>query len=158
MTDISTKVCVVCKKRRRRTSFNKNRSRKDGVQSRCKLCDRAYARGLYRKGDRKYKKAIYTRRTERLREKREWIVGYLRDHPCVDCGERDIVVLEFDHMNSSEKVDGVMSLLNKGASLNRIKREVAKCVVRCANCHRRRTSHRFNWWTAHQANQVKASD
>lgn len=70
---------------------------------------------------------------------RHWLKEYLRTHPCVDCGEDDVRVLEFDHMNPEEKIANVGRLACNGARLERIEAEVAKCEVRCANCHRRRT-------------------
>jgi 5-methylcytosine-specific restriction endonuclease McrA len=57
---------------------------------------------------------------------------------CVDCGLGDLVVLEFDHM--TDKRCSVPSLARRGSSLARLQREIAKCQIRCANCHRRRTS------------------
>jgi hypothetical protein len=67
-----------------------------------------------------------------------WIMAYLSAHPCVDCGEADIVVLEFDHQN--EKETTIAELIRDAASLSRLVAEVAKCLVRCANCHRRKTA------------------
>lgn len=69
---------------------------------------------------------------------REYIVKYLLEHPCVDCGEGDIVVLDFDHLG--DKTGNVADLLHRSASINRIKSEIGKCVIRCANCHRRKTA------------------
>ena len=70
---------------------------------------------------------------------RLWLKEYLQAHPCVDCGEHDLRVLEFDHMKPEDKTAGVSRLAGNGASLARVQAEVAKCEVRCANCHRRRT-------------------
>jgi hypothetical protein len=62
---------------------------------------------------------------------------FLIGSACVDCGLKDILVLEFDHV--SEKQAHVPQLARWGCSLKRLKREIARCEVRCANCHRRRT-------------------
>jgi len=66
--------------------------------------------------------------------KREWVDNYLRAHPCVDCGESDIVVLQFDHRDPAEKEGAVLHM----TSIKRMESEVAKCDVRCAHCHIRR--------------------
>jgi hypothetical protein len=56
---------------------------------------------------------------------------------CVDCGIRDLLVLEFDHVGSKRGAVGLLA--RRGCSLERLKAEIAECEVRCANCHRRRT-------------------
>lgn len=73
-------------------------------------------------------------------EKRLYILKYLTEHPCVDCGEKDPVVLEFDHIDPSLKEHTIGRLIGSGYNLDDIAKEIDKCVVRCANCHRRRTS------------------
>lgn len=70
---------------------------------------------------------------------------YLCDHPCIDCGNSDIRVLEFDHVRGY-KTDGISHLLSQGCGWPRIEAEIAKCEVRCANCHRIKTSERGGWW------------
>jgi hypothetical protein len=57
---------------------------------------------------------------------------------CSDCGESDPAVLEFDHVGT--KSANVSQLVNREVSLERLRREIEQCIVRCANCHRRRTS------------------
>ncbi len=67
-----------------------------------------------------------------------FVVSALAGSGCVDCGERDACVLEFDHIG--EKTGGVMRLARKEVSLLRLEQEIARCEARCVNCHRRRTS------------------
>jgi hypothetical protein len=62
----------------------------------------------------------------------------------VECGESDIVVLEFDHQR--DKTLNVSALSREGYSLDRLKQEIAKCEAVCANCQRRRTAKQFGWY------------
>ncbi len=61
---------------------------------------------------------------------------YKRWLGCKDCGEKDPVVLQFDHARGT-KTDGVGRLMNRPRAI--LKAELAKCDVRCANCHVRVT-------------------
>ncbi len=56
---------------------------------------------------------------------------------CIDCGLADLLALEFDH--TSDKDANVPAIARRGCSLARLKREIERCQIRCANCHRRRT-------------------
>lgn len=75
---------------------------------------------------------------------RQFIFEYLSCHPCVDCSEPDPIVLEFDHVDRNKK-EYEISRMIKSYSVESIQQEISKCVVRCANCHRRKTAHEFNW-------------
>lgn len=78
---------------------------------------------------------------------REALLDYLLKNPCVDCGEKDVVVLDFDHRDPGEKSFAVSDAIRRGYSMRRVLAEVRKCDVRCANCHRRRTARQFGWWS-----------
>lgn len=54
---------------------------------------------------------------------------------CVDCGERHPATLQFHHINSEDKVFNISRAAGRGTSLDRIKKEMQKCIVLCANCH-----------------------
>ncbi len=74
------------------------------------------------------------RRTERARRARfrAYIASQLAPG-CVDCGIADIRVLEFDHVRGV-KVAAISNMM-RNASFEKLKAEIAKCEVRCANCH-----------------------
>jgi hypothetical protein len=67
------------------------------------------------------------------------IVKTAKDQPCADCGIRyPVYVMDFDHVRG-EKQSNVASLVGMSASEERLRAEIAKCDVVCANCHRERT-------------------
>lgn len=78
-------------------------------------------------------------------ENKRRLYAYLSSHPCVDCGETDIRCLEFDHVRDNKSYN-IATLIKNAASWSAIEAEIAKCEVRCANCHRRKTLERGNWW------------
>jgi L-lysine 2,3-aminomutase len=85
-------------------------------------------------------------RIEKIREEnRQLVLDYLREHPCIDCGEADPIVLQFDHRNPKDKKKAVANLV-RYYSTEVVGTEIAKCDVRCANCHIRRTGKQFGWW------------
>jgi len=86
----------------------------------CKRCQRAYKRAHYCR-NREYYCAHAKANTARYRERnRAFLHEYLEAHPCVDCGESDIRVLEFDHVKG-EKVETVSRLATWGISVVRLK-------------------------------------
>jgi hypothetical protein len=60
---------------------------------------------------------------------------------CVDCGVTNPIVLDFDHLK--DKKYNVSRMIHDGFSWAAIKKEIAKCEVVCANCHRIRTHYRL---------------
>jgi hypothetical protein len=71
---------------------------------------------------------------------RAFITAHLKANPCVDCGETDPVILEFDHLKTKDF--NISDAARKGVSIKKLNDEIAKCEVRCANCHRRKTYER----------------
>jgi len=74
------------------------------------------------------------------------VLQFLLDGQCVDCGEGDPLVLQFDHVQ--DKLDHVSWLVGSGCSPARLQRELSKCEIRCANCHRRATAEVRGWFRA----------
>jgi hypothetical protein len=72
-------------------------------------------------------------------ERAAYLIEFFRTRPCVDCGESDPLVLEFDHR--SDKIFNISKGI-RDHSWASVLDEIAKCDVVCANCHRRRTARR----------------
>lgn len=67
------------------------------------------------------------------------------EHPCVDCGEDNPIVLQFDHRDPKAKSFNLSHAPRLGVSFETLMAEIAKCDLRCANCHTIRTSHQRHW-------------
>lgn len=100
---------------------------------------RAAARLHYEANSSDYKRRAKAHTASTKISIRHYINEYLATHPCVDCGESDGIVLEFDHRDASKKSFNIGNFGALGKSLKSVMAEIEKCDVRCANCHRRRT-------------------
>jgi hypothetical protein len=136
VSEISTKHCGRCRQELPIEAFNRMGA---GTRHWCRECFRAYFQA---RGDHHRQQSAAARR-ERVAAARRFMDDYLAAHPCVDCGERDPDVLDFDHV--AEKASLVSALVAWGARRSRIEAEIARCEVRCANCHRRVTAQRAGW-------------
>jgi hypothetical protein len=68
------------------------------------------------------------------------LVNDAKNKPCMDCQvEYPPFVMDLDHRPNETKVAGVAQLVNRHASLAKIREEILKCDAVCANCHRLRT-------------------
>lgn len=113
------------------------------MHSVCKECHTAYRREHYLANRSKYiAKAKKWNGGQKL-VLRDLILKHLMAHPCVDCGEGDPIVLDFDH--KADKWKSVAEMLKNCYSISNIVAEIGKCEVRCANCHRRKTSKDFGY-------------
>jgi len=81
------------------------------------------------------------------------IYTYLIDNPCMDCGEKDPTVLEFDHRNPETKLYNISEMPKH--KLDSIIKEIEKCDIVCANCHKRRTAKQQNWYKWKRYNNIK---
>jgi hypothetical protein len=111
----------------------------------CKACQSLYMRFHYvaNKDDYFARRLLSNRRS--IDRNRAYALEFLRTHPCVDCGQTDPILLDFDHIDPSTKTAAVSNLIRCAYGLARIKAEIERCVVRCVKCHRNRTAEQFSW-------------
>jgi hypothetical protein len=131
MEEEATRHCSRCKEEKPLTAFGPRR--RGGLQPYCRPCQSAYHREHYLRNKRDYFSAA-KRRLERMCE----ILRTAKDKPCADCGVRyPYYVMDFDHREGEGKLANVTQL--RWMSEETLRREIAKCDVVCANCHRERT-------------------
>jgi len=138
------KKCGTCKRSRMVKFFNAKAASPDGLQSTCRDCNRRNAKAYYERNRDSHKKKMVAYAAKYKSRVARQVWDYLLEHPCVDCGETDPVVLDFDHVRGT-KFRPISSMLANKMSWKRIQDEITKCEVRCANCHRRKTAKDFNW-------------
>lgn len=124
--------------------FYKQPQNKDGRHRWCKTCVDAYQAEYYKKNKTKLQKRSRRLQIIRRRKRQLFVLKYLQNHPCIDCGEQDPIVLEFDHIRG-EKIDDISGMIESYSESNLIK-EIEKCEVRCANCHKKKTAIQFGWY------------
>ena len=81
-----------------------------------------------------YKKS-YANRFSRAVKAREWLEDLKRGLKCSRCGFSHPAALDFHHVSGSKDF-AVSNWYQFTQSITRIKKEIAKCEVLCANCHR----------------------
>jgi hypothetical protein len=133
MTEAQKK-CSCCKQTKTVDLFFKNRSHKDGVHHECKVCAVA-RRGKYPKTPGKTTPEYrHFKGVERKHKLRKWLTD--NNSACVICGENDPVCLDFHHSDPSTK-EMSMSKGFRTYGIDRVIKEIDKCVLLCANCHRK---------------------
>lgn len=83
------------------------------------------------------KKELAHRQKKEFRDKLSKIK---ENNGCKDCGIKNHIILDFDHIK--DKKYNVSQMIRDGFSWKAIIKEIEKCEVVCANCHRIRTYNR----------------
>ena len=129
------KTCGTFRQSKPLSEFNRKASRPDRLQEVCRDCNRASSRRYYAANREAHVRTIVERTARHREEAKRFLVDYLRAHACVDCGNRDLRVLDFDHRPGEGKRSDVMRMVKDGFSIARIQDEIARCDARCRNRH-----------------------
>jgi len=139
---ITEKYCVGCETTFPVSEFTKDAaSEVDKLSRLCKKCNNLrHIRWMDKIPDYRERKNAYGQ--QRRDSRRNLVYAYLEKNPCVDCGETNPIVLEFDHIKDKEFCisEGIFT----GKTLDSIKKEISKCDIRCANCHAIKTAKEIN--------------
>jgi hypothetical protein len=67
---------------------------------------------------------------------RKWLDNFKKEGKCCKCGMTDYRCLEFHHRDHNLKEHNITRMITDKVSLERLQREMNKCDLICANCHR----------------------
>ena len=137
------KRCSRCRLEKPDEEFAWRRIDKGERDSYCRPCRAGYKQEHYAKNKQRYVDQAMIRNQILLEERTGFLIRFFANHPCVDCGETDPVVLEFDHLGDKRFS---ISQGIRGRRWEVVLVEMQKCEVVCANCHRRRSMERGNFW------------
>lgn len=115
------RTCRVCEEDKPLDQFPPAGSGKYKGKYRRRICNKCY----YRVNTRPNQKRI-----------RRWLVDLKKTLACTKCGIDDYRVLEFHHRPGTEKLFNIGDKGNQGWGKDTILKEIEKCDVLCANCHR----------------------
>lgn len=139
---METKVCNGCLERKSVNEFHFRSQSQNTRAPRCKACKKNQDANIWSAGTKKV--TSLENMLERKRKSRDYVWSILVKSECADCGNADPLVMEFDHLGN--KVYNVSSMMQKGYAVSALAKEIAKCEVVCANCHRKRTYAREGSW------------
>ncbi len=113
------KQCHYCKKLYPESYFGIALTTKSKIYRRhkCKFCYRATKIALRKRNQ-------------------DWLLNYKKEAKCNKCKTDDHRVLEFHHIDEKGKDFSIAFARDNNFSLERIRQEIKKCVILCANCHR----------------------
>ena len=129
------KKCFTCQEFKDINDFHNNKSHKDGLSSICKTCQHNYVNNHY-----KNNKQYYLDKDKKyINENKLWFQTYKEKLFCKKCNFSGLecpAVLDFHHTNDN-KEDDISQMINSGKSRESIIKEIEKCEILCANCHRK---------------------
>lgn len=127
-----TKQCSTCKENKPLSEYHTNKCKPDGLHNYCKVCWKSYRRKHYLENKQKY-----IDKSKRWRhERRDSLAALKKTLSCAHCEENHPAVLEFHHEDPKKKEGSISKLALEWAD-ERLRKELDKCTVLCANCHRK---------------------
>jgi hypothetical protein len=140
------KTCRKCGVDKDESEFSKKKESLDGLQPYCRDCNSAQYEAWY--SSHKKQRVKYCTNLTAANRKRltQWYHELKTSKPCKDCGQTySPWVMEYDHIGVQKKSRDVSKMVARNCSKEAILKEISKCELVCANCHRERT------WQRHLA-------
>ena len=130
---MNNKICSKCLESKPLDCFYVNKTKKDGRSFVCKTCHKEYNKKHYSDNKNVYKQSAKLSRDKR----KKWWLDKKSNLKCSVCDENHPATLDFHHTDPLVKDGDLSKMIGNGVKLENILKEIEKCVVLCANCHRK---------------------
>jgi hypothetical protein len=134
---VINKLCACCKQIKPIQSFWKRIRAKDGYASSCIDCIRIQNQKSYKNHWVKNRTRIDSNHYQFIEAFREKCNQIKHVSGCFFCKENDPICLDFHHKDSTNKQYTISKMINSHKNWICIQLEIDKCIVICANCHRK---------------------
>ncbi len=144
------KTCSKCSLAKSEKDFFIKDKKNNRLHAHCKDCYREHRKTYYKQHYAKYGE-LYRQRARDQRallrkEFRDNMLEYLSSKECVECHENDWRVLEFDHLDPTQKSFSISQAVKLGYRWPDVKKEIKKCRILCSNCHKKHTAVQASWY------------
>jgi hypothetical protein len=138
-TGETLKSCSICKESKPTAAFSRRKKNDQRLRSLCNACHRKDLVARYLNNPEPQRQKSRERDKTEVRERVRLIETIRSESGCVVCGEMESCVLDFHHLvgNSKGREGGIPVARAAGKSWKALYQELAKCIVVCANCHRK---------------------
>jgi len=128
------KKCTKCLLEKNESEFSTNKQKKDGLNYKCKECQREYFKQHYEKNKQYYidKAAEQKKQNTEINRK---LKTEAKKNGCVTCGENHPAALDFHHIDKNTKYKSISKMGEHPPT--QVQKEINKCIVLCSNCHRK---------------------
>lgn len=144
---MDTKTCTMCGLLKPTTDYYADKKQSSGLRPNCKACQSKRSKHTYDTDPAYRARKLAIAAKYQKGQRRDYqirILTIMKRAGCKDCGETDPLVLDFDHI--SDKTAGIAIMVRNHYTWEAIEAEIAKCEVRCSNCHRRKTALERNYY------------
>lgn len=114
---MATKICTKCGKELPEEFFYWRNKAKGQRRATCKYCHGSYVKVKYQ-------------------ENKDYLNQIKMKNKCAKCGENRFWCLDFHHINPDVKEENLSRMTSHQRKKEDIDKELEKCVILCANCHR----------------------
>lgn len=123
---ICMKQCKNCNVNKNLSEYHSSKTTKDGYETECKLCrkERNKQNYLCSTKEQRFKMVKY----------RNVYMDYIKNSGCSLCSETSKVCYDLHHKNPKDKKYAISRIQNLS---KRLIEEISKCIILCANCHRK---------------------
>lgn len=128
-------ICRKCSQDLEETSFHWKNKAKGLRHTICKVCKSLVDSNHYQRSE-KRRTGLRVSSKDRHEKIRGWFTEYKSKLFCLKCSEARPYMLDFHHIDREDKDNEIVVLVGRACSIERIQKELDKCLVLCSNCHR----------------------